>query len=671
MARTPLPVRKQMSAFARQEPGLLALGGVIGILTGVLAFLLVQVIGLVRMVTFGSTPSTVTTVLVPTAGALLVGVLVTYWIPEVAGGGIVEVMRTMALRGGRFRKRVPLGMLTASGLALGTGGSGGREAPIVLGGGAVGSLMGTLFRVDEDRMRTLVAAGAAAGIGASFNAPIGGMMFAIELILGRLSARSLQVVVLAAVAGSVTARELVGPEIVFESRVEYGLTDPRELLGYALVGVLAALVGIAFLHGERIGHQLFDRLRVWRPLRVALGGLGVGLIALAVPEVLGSGHQLPPIFGDREPIQSMIDGAIPASGLDAVRLLLVLLVAKFGATMLSVTSGNAVGSLLPTLFTGAALGGSVGYAAELVLPNAGVQPGAFALVGMAAVFAAAARTPLTAILIVFELTGDYGLVLPLMFAAGLATFVADRMSSDGIYIDPLRRQGVVVSEPEEIDVMQSVTVEEVMTVNPPTVPFDLSVDELRDRFETTGHHGFAVVTPNGRLLGVVTLSDLPAEQDSIARTVADICTRKPLTVAPSTPVFRALHRMATADVGRLPVIDDHATPPLVGMLRRNDIINAYRTAVNRGVGLQHRRDRSTIRDLTGVHFLEMSVAAGSVASGTALKDLSLPQGATLTSVRRGGHVIVPRGETVLQAGDEVVALTDIEHRDTLRALFAG
>lgn len=520
-------------------------------------------------------------------------------------------------------------------------------------------------------MRTLVAAGAAAGIGASFNAPIGGMMFAIELILGRLSARSLQVVVLAAVAGSVTARELVGPEIVFESRVEYGLTDPRELLGYALVGVLAALVGIAFLHGERIGHQLFDRLRVWRPLRVALGGLGVGLIALAVPEVLGSGHQLPPIFGDREPIQSMIDGAIPASGLDAVRLLLVLLVAKFGATMLSVTSGNAVGSLLPTLFTGAALGGSVGYAAELVLPNAGVQPGAFALVGMAAVFAAAARTPLTAILIVFELTGDYGLVLPLMFAAGLATFVADRMSSDGIYIDPLRRQGVVVSEPEEIDVMQSVTVEEVMTVNPPTVPFDLSVDELRDRFETTGHHGFAVVTPNGRLLGVVTLSDLPAEQDSIARTVADICTRKPLTVAPSTPVFRALHRMATADVGRLPVIDDHATPPLVGMLRRNDIINAYRTAVNRGVGLQHRRDRSTIRDLTGVHFLEMSVAAGSVASGTALKDLSLPQGATLTSVRRGGHVIVPRGETVLQAGDEVVALTDIEHRDTLRALFAG
>lgn len=671
MARTPLPVRKQMSAFARQEPGLLALGGVIGILTGVLAFLLVQVIGLVRMVTFGSTPSTVTTVLVPTAGALLVGVLVTYWIPEVAGGGIVEVMRTMALRGGRFRKRVPLGMLTASGLALGTGGSGGREAPIVLGGGAVGSLMGTLFRVDEDRMRTLVAAGAAAGIGASFNAPIGGMMFAIELILGRLSARSLQVVVLAAVAGSVTARELVGPEIVFESRVEYGLTDPRELLGYALVGVLAALVGIAFLHGERIGHQLFDRLRVWRPLRVALGGLGVGLIALAVPEVLGSGHQLPPIFGDREPIQSMIDGAIPASGLDAVRLLLVLLVAKFGATMLSVTSGNAVGSLLPTLFTGAALGGSVGYAAELVLPNAGVQPGAFALVGMAAVFAAAARTPLTAILIVFELTGDYGLVLPLMFAAGLATFVADRMSSDGIYIDPLRRQGVVVSEPEEIDVMQSVTVEEVMTVNPPTVPFDLSVDELRDRFETTGHHGFAVVTPNGRLLGVVTLSDLPAEQDSIARTVADICTRKPLTVAPSTPVFRALHRMATADVGRLPVIDDHATPPLVGMLRRNDIINAYRTAVNRGVGLQHRRDRSTIRDLTGVHFLEMSVATGSVASGTALKGLSLPQGATLTSVRRGGHVIVPRGETVLQAGDEVVALTDIEHRDTLRALFAG
>ncbi len=664
-------LRTWLATLARNEPGLLVLGGLIGIMTGLLAFALVEVIALVQGIAFGGEPSTLKTVGVPVVGALIVGCLVTYWVPEVSGGGITEVMKTIALRGGRFRRRVPAGMLVASGIALGTGGAGGREAPIVLGGGAIGSLVGALFRVDEDRTRTLVAAGAAAGIGASFNAPIGGMLFAIELILGRFSARSLQVVVLAAVTGSVTARELVGPEIVFESRVDYSLADPRELLGYALIGVLAALIGIAFLHGERIGHDLFERLPGWRPLRVALGGLGVGLIALAIPEVLGSGHQLPPIFGDREPIQTMIDGATAGGGWAAVRFLLILLVAKFGATILSVTSGNAVGSLLPTLFIGAALGGAVGHASAQLLPNAGIQPGAFALVGMAAVFAAAARTPLTAILIVFELTGDYGLVLPLMFAAGLATFVADRLSPLGIYTDPLRRQGIVVSEPEEIDVMQSVVVEEVMTLNPPTVPDTMTVSQLRESFEATGHHGFAVVNDREELVGVVTLSDVSVEgaTDS-GLSVGDICSRKPLTVAPSTPVFRALHRMAAADVGRLPVIDINAKPQLVGMLRRTDIIDAYRTAVNRGVGLQHRRERTSIRDLAGIHFLELAVQPGAPAAHTALKDLVLPEGATLTSVRRDGRLIVPRGDTVLLPGDEVVALADPEHREPLRSLFS-
>lgn len=660
-----------MIAFARREPGLLALGGVIGILTGLLAFALIQVIGLAQDLAFGAEASTLRTVLVPALGALVVGLLVAYWVPETAGGGITEVMRTIALRGSRFRKRVPAGMLVASGVALGTGGSGGREAPIVLGGGAVGSLVGAAFGVDEDRMRTLVAAGAAAGIGASFNAPIGGMLFAIELILGRLSARSLQVVVLAAVAGSVTARELVGPEIVFESRVEYGLTDPRELLGYALIGILAALVGMAFLHGERIGHDLFDRLPGWRPLRVALGGLGVGLIALAVPEVLGSGHQLPPIFGDTEPIDTMIDGATAGGGWEPVRILLTLMVAKFGATMLSVTSGNAVGSLLPTLFCGAALGGAVGHAADLLVPSASLEPGAYALVGMAAVFAAAARAPLTAILIVFELTGDYGLVLPLMFAAGLATFVADRMHPDGIYTAPLKRQGIVVDEPEEIDVMQSVTVGEVMTSDPPSVGVDMGLDALRHRFAETGHHGFAVVDDRGGLVGVVTISDLPDPpvEGEDPRTAVDVCSRKPLTVSPTTPVFRALHRMAAADVGRLPVVDPQTSPSLVGMLRRADIIEAYRQAVNQGLGRQHRKERIAMRELSGVHFVELTVAIGSPAAGMALRDLQLPEGTTITSVRREGRLIVPRGDTILYSGDEVVALADVEGRDQLDALF--
>ncbi|HEX9766092.1 MAG TPA: chloride channel protein, partial [Nitriliruptorales bacterium] len=485
-------LRTRLSAYGRSEPLLMLLGAVIGVLTGLLAWVLVEAVFGAQDVAFGNDPGWARVVLVPAAGGLVVGLLAWLWSSEPSGGGIATVLRAVAVRGGRLRARVPAAVVAESGLALGTGSSGGREAPIILGGGAVGSLVGQLFSLNEDRMRTMVAAGAAAGIGASFNAPIGGMLFAIELILGQLRAGSLQVVVVASVAGSVTARELVGPELVFAPDTVYSLNDPRELAVYALLGVLAVGVGLAFHRGEQLGQALFRRVRIWPPLRVALGGLVVGGMALAVPEVLGSGHAGPPVGGVSEPILTMIEGGF-GDGWDGVRIVAVLLVAKLVATLISVTTGSAVGTLLPTLFTGAALGAAVGKTLVILLPDAGIQPGAFALVGMAAVFAAAARTPLTAVLIVFELTGDYGLVLPLMLSAGLATFIADRIEPDGIYTAPLRREGIVTHEPDEVDVMQSITVGEVMTTSSPQLDASLPLEDVIRAFRKTAHHGFAVV----------------------------------------------------------------------------------------------------------------------------------------------------------------------------------
>lgn len=665
-------LRRQVLPHLQGEPLMISLAVAVGLATGLLASALIATIALVQRVAWAPGAIGPMLLLVPTAGAFVVGLLVTYVVPDSSGSGVIAVMTRLAMYGGRFPGHVPLGGIAATGIALGTGASGGREGPIVLIGGSVGSLLGRLFGVGEERVRTLVAAGVAAGIGASFNAPIGGMLFAIELIIGRFRASVLQSVVVASVVGSVTAREIIGPGIIYEPARLYQFNEIRELGLYAVLGIAAALFGLAFLYGEAIAKQLFTRLSIWRPLKLALGGLGVGLVALAVPEVLGTGDELPPIDGLRDPIQRMLDGTVGV-GYAAVGILLLLAFAKLVATCLSIGSGNAIGTFAPTIFCGAALGGAIGHVAAELLPDTGVQPGAFALVGMAAVFAAAARAPLTAIVIAFELTGDYELVLPLMLAAGLATFIADRVQPESVYTWPLTKRGIVYGEPVDVDIMQTVRVSEIMTVDPDILTADMPLDDARAEFDRTGHHGFPVLA-DGRLVGVCTLTDLSAAGDDApdGLTVGDVCTRQQLlTVTPSDPVYQALRRMAMIDVGRLPVVaaDDHAR--LVGLIRRSDLVTAYRQAVSRSLASQQRTELRRLRHLAGTDFVEVRIADGSEAAGRRVREVDLPRHTLLTSIQRAGDLIMPDGETELQAGDLVSAIVDEEHVATLRRLLTG
>lgn len=662
---------------------MLALAAAVGLATGLLAVALIVLVQLVQRVAFvGDAVGTASLLLVPTVGAFAVGLLLTYWIPESSGSGVVQVMQTLALRGGRFRERVPVSAVAASGLALGTGASGGREAPIVLIGGSAASLFGRFFALDEDRMRTLVAAGAAAGIGASFNAPIGGMMFAIELIIGGFRSPSLQAVVISSVVASVTARQLVGAEIIYQPSTSYSWTTIGELGLYVVLGVAAAGFGLGFMRGIDGARRMFGRLKVWPPLRLALGGLGVGIVAVAVPEVLGTGDNLPPVAGIRDPIQAVLDGDVGATGLAAAGFLALLALAKLAATCMSAGSGNAVGTFAPAIFCGATLGGALGFVADELITNVAVQPGAFALVGMAAVFAAAARAPLTAILIVFELTNDYQLVLPLMLATGIAIYLAERVEPESMYTMPLRQMGIVYSEPEDVDIMQTVRVGEIMTRDPHAVDPSMALDELQREFDSTRSHGFPVAE-DGRLIGIVTVTDLArasevavedAKAGSVSAgtlTVGDICTRKPLTVTPGDPVFRALRRMATLDVGRLPVVapDDHSR--LVGVLRRVDLVKGYQRAITRSMGAQQRRQSSQLRDLVGATFVEFVVADGAAAAGHAVRDIPWPRSTVLTAVRREGATIMPNGSTVLEPGDELVILADTQARADVQALVVA
>ncbi|HEX6257727.1 MAG TPA: chloride channel protein [Euzebyales bacterium] len=666
-------LRRETAPHLQGETLMIALAVAVGLGTGLLASALIGTIAVVQRIAFGTGPSQLLVVVVPTVGAFLVGLLITYVAPESSGSGVIRVMMTIATNGGRFRGRVPFTGIAASGLALGTGASGGREGPIVLIGGSVGSLLGRLFAVGEERMRTLVAAGAAAGIGASFNAPIGGMLFAIELIIGRFRTSVLQSVVVASVVGSVTAHEIIGPGIIYEPATLYSFTDARELGLYAVLGVVAALFGIAFLYGEDLAERVFSALEVWRPFKLALGGLGVGLVALAVPEVLGTGDKLPPIDGVRDPIQRMLDAEFGAGPTVAI-LLILLAFAKLVATCLSIGSGNAVGTFAPAIFCGAAVGGAVGHVAVTLLPDAGVQPGAFALVGMAAVFAAAARAPMTAIVIAFELTSDYELVLPLMLAAGLATFIADRIQPASIYSWPLAKRGIVYGEPEDVDLMQTVSVREVMTVEPDVLTTDMTLPEAREEFHRSGHHGFPVLDGD-RLIGVCTLADVERGQDWDGEkgqpTIGDICTRDLLTVTPEDPVYLALRRMATLDIGRLPVVDSHDHQRLIGLIRRSDLVTAYRHAVTQSLVSQQRSELRRLRDLSGTDYLEVKVTAEAPAAGKEVRHVAWPRHTLLTSVHRHGDLIMPSGDTVLEAGDMVSAVADDEHVAEVRELLTG
>lgn len=701
-ARPPRPRRRSLATlrlvqkargFLVRTPGvILGLAAAVGLVTGLFAVALIQLVHFVQRLSFGQTPGPLTIIAVTTIGGLLVGLIVTYVVPEARGGGVTQVMESIALRSGRMRPRVAPGKLLTSGLSIGVGASGGREAPIVQIGGALGSLLGRVAALSEDRKRELIAAGAAGGIAASFNAPIGGMLFAIEVILGGFKLRYLQVIVLASVVASVTARELVGEALIYNPP-PYRLGSPAELLLYGVLGIAAAGVGWALSRGEHLATQLFERVKVWPPLRTAFGGLLVGSFALMVPEILGTGDDLPPVSGAvTEPIARLLDGRFAEQfglvGLTAAGFLLVVLALKLVATCVSIGSGFAVGSFGPAFFLGAALGGAIGHTAATLFPDITVQPGALAVAGMAAVLGAAARAPLTGIIIAFELTGDYGMVLPLMLAAGIATLVADRLDRDSIYTLPLRHKGIVYSEPEDIDMLQLVKVREIMTRSPETVTADETLEELRHRLRRSGPHGFPVVDPNDdrRLLGVVTISDLRRataadgtqdrsgsqdEPGAEPRTVADICTRHPLTITPEDPVFRAVQRMASIDVGRLPVVSAEDHGRLVGMVRRADIVTAYQQALRRTVETQQRSADGPLRDLVGTRSLELAVDARSVVAGQRIRDIAWPPRTIVASIRRDAEVLTPSGATEIRSGDTLLVITASDQTERLRELVVA
>ncbi|MBN1954183.1 MAG: chloride channel protein [Anaerolineae bacterium] len=583
-------------------------------------------------------------IVVPALGGLIVGPLIHFLAREARGHGVPEVMEAIALRGGRIRPIVVLVKSLASSITIGSGGSVGREGPIVQIGSALGSTIGRVFCLSDERTKNLVACGAAAGIAATFNAPIAGVIFALEVILGEFGVTQFTTVVVASVTASVIGRIYFGNIPAFPIP-SYAPVSFWELPIYAVLGLIAALVGVAYTRILYRFEDLFDAWRFPPYLKPAVGGLVIGLIGLQFPQIFGVGY---------ESIEAVLHHELT---LVTVGLLIVV---KILATSITIGSGGSGGVFAPSLFIGAMLGGFFGLLVHQWMPQGTAVPAAYSLVGMSAVFAAAARAPITSILILFEMTQDYRIILPLMLATVLSTVIARHIDKESIYTLKLRRRGIDVYAGKNLNLMRTILVGEAMTPRErlTTVPPDMPLAVLARTFDETHHHGLAVVDENDILLGVVTLADLEraGPEALLTGVVRDICTKRVRTSFSDETLEDALRHFGALDVGRIPVVDRAKPTRLLGMLRRGDIIHAYSHAhLDHQARVVHMQ-RAQLEHQAGERAVEVHLLDRDQAVDKTIGELEIPADCIIASIRRGSRVLIPRGQTRLEAGDIVVAL---------------
>jgi chloride channel protein, CIC family len=477
----------------------------------------------------------------PVLAGLVYGPLVHLFAREARGHGVPEVMYAVARRGGRIKPQVALVKALASALTIGGGGSVGREGPIVQIGSALGSTVGALVRAPESRMRVLVACGASGGIAATFNAPLAGVFFAMELILRDFAAGSFAMVVISSVTASVIGRAALGDH-PFLALPAFGVQHLGQYLLFALLGVLAGVVGVAFAKVLYLIEDLCDRVWRWPEwLRPAVGGVLLGGLLLALPEMYGVGYPV-------------LDNSI--GGVYVVGFLLVLLAGKIVATSLTIGIGGSGGVFAPSLFIGAMLGAAYGQVVQTIDPGLAGPPGAYALIGMGAVFAGAARAPITAVIIMFELTGEYTIILPLMAAIVVATGMSRLLSRDTIYTKKLRRRGIDLDEPASTTALRATLVEHVLETGGRQIPEATPLPVVADLLAASPGRALVVLDDDDRYLGVVTAVDVARalSQDSGRSDAATTITRALPTVTGDFTVQEALTAIETAGVPAVPVL---------------------------------------------------------------------------------------------------------------------
>jgi CIC family chloride channel protein len=508
--------------------------------------------------------------LLPALGGLIVGPLIYFFAREAKGHGVPEVMAAVALRGGVIRRRIVTVKALASAISIGSGGSVGREGPIVQIASALGSSIGQLLKVPASQMRTIVGCGAAAGVAATFNAPIAGALFAAEVIVGNFAVAQLSPIVISAVVATVVSRFALGDYPAFRVPA-YELAGPFELLPYMVVGVVAGFVALAFMFTLYRTEDLFERLQIPDYLKASIGGLAVGAIGIWLPNVFGVGYGT---------ITMALNGELAATMLGA------LLLAKLAATSLTIGSGGSGGIFAPSLFLGAMTGGFLGTFIHQWFPDATASSGAYALVTMGAVVAAATHAPITAIIMIFELTQTIKIIPPLMAACVISTLVTTFLNRDSIYTMKLRRRGIDLFEEETHNVLKTLYVHDILDREPVTLPASANLQTVLGRVLDSEHTEFFVVNERGELIGTIFLRALTRmliEQDALRNVVVagDMVDLHQVGVTPDDDLDLVMQMFSHGLFEELPVVDADDPKKLLGSVHKRDVIQAYNREVLR------------------------------------------------------------------------------------------
>ncbi len=546
--------------------------------------------------------------LAPAAGGLIVGPIVYFFAREAKGHGVPEVMESIILHGGAIRPRVVLAKIAASAVCIGSGGSAGREGPIVQIGSAIGSAFGQFLRVSGSQLRTLVACGTAAGIAATFNAPIAGALFAMEIILSDFAISQFSPIVISSVSATVISRHFLGdfPAFVIP---HYELVSVWEMIPYAILGVLAAFVALAFINILYKTEDLFDALVIPEWVKPVFGGLLIGAMGIIYPHIFGVGY---------ETIDLALEGKL------VWYFMLLLIVLKLLATSITIGSGGSGGIFAPSLFLGASLGGFVGAVVHLLFPAYTASAGAYALVGMGAVAAGAMHAPITSIIIIFELTNDYRIILPLMVACIISVLITTRLKKDSIYTLKLTRRGLDVFKAQEANILKAVTVGKIVNKKFETLKREAPFSQINERVSKSSFTHLYVVDEHDHVQGIILAREVEKIRNGIEKPddslqAKDICIPVTYYFNVDDTLDTVIKAFGASQLDEFPAVDEHVPMKLIGTISKDDVIKAYNNEMVK-------------RDM-------VSTVSGYIGSADKFKQIKMSNGQVLSEIEIPGIMV--------------------------------
>lgn len=513
--------------------------------------------------------------LIPITGMILLIPLSLLYPGEVNGYGFTKFLRKVNLEGGIIRFRTIVLKIVSTALTIGSGCSAGVEGPIAQVGGTIGSQAGQFFRVSGSRMKVYIAAGCAGAVGAIFNAPIAGVFFAAEIVLlGTYEISSFAALVLSSAMATVVSRAYYGETPAFPIP-DYHIINPLvEIPLYILLGIIVGVIAVFYIRIFYRVRDWFAKLTLNPQIKPIFGALLVGSLAILYPQIMGDGYTY---------IEKVLNGD------GVITTMLVLVIMKIIATAITLGSGGAGGVFAPALFIGAVIGGAYGGFFHNLFPDFTATSGAYSAVGIGAFLAAATHAPLTAIFLLFEMTGNYLIIIPIMLSSIIGTVVSKRLYHDSIDTVDFSREGIDIHEGRETAIMKSIKVGKVITEDVDFVSERANINQLLNIFSMTkDSFYFPVIDESGKMTGIVSLQDVKSilhdEELRLSIHVDSICARNVIMLTPDDNLYDAMTLFDSKGIEEIPVVESPENRWVVGMIKRRDVIAAYNHEVlKRGI----------------------------------------------------------------------------------------